>query len=71
MKLVIECLKKELERQNLLIMSNKMEKQKQKDLPGYKGPPVLPEQVYPKMVQFRDELESAIVLLETYLMAKS
>lgn len=66
MKLVIECLKKELERQNLLIMANKMEKQKQQDLPGYKGPAVLPEQVYPKMEQFRDELEAAIAFLKLY-----
>lgn len=70
MTLVIECLRKELERQNLLIMSNKMEKQKRKDLPGYKGP-VLLEAVYPNMLQFRDELESAIILLETYMIAKS
>ena len=62
MNLVIELLQKELERQNLLIASNKMEKQKHKDMPGYKGPALL-EKVYPNMVQLRDEIEKAIKIL--------
>ena len=64
MNLVIECLKKELERQNLLIMANKMEKQKRNDLPGYKGPELI-ENIYPEMEQFRDELEAAIAILKS------
>ncbi len=71
MNIVIDCLKKELERQNLLIMSNKWDKQNRLDFPGIKAEAPLIEEVYPKMEQFRDELENAIILLETYLMAKS
>lgn len=60
MKKVIELLEKELERQNLLHMSNKVEKTKKKDLgDGYKGPPL-----YPESHLFRDELEDAIALLK-------
>jgi hypothetical protein len=64
MLLVIAHLEKELERQNLLIMSSKMEEQKYKHLPGYKGPPPI-KSVYPNMEQFRDELEQAIAILKT------
>ena len=59
MKKVIELLEKELERQTLLHMSNKMEKNKQLNIPGYKGPPL-----YTESHLFRDELEDAIVLLK-------
>lgn len=64
MELVIKHLEKELERQNLLIMTSKMEKQKYKDLPGYKGPTPI-ESVCPNMERFRDELEGAIVILKS------
>jgi hypothetical protein len=64
MNLVISLLEKALERQNLLIMANKMEKQKHKNMPGYKGPE-LPEVVYPNMVQLRDQIEDAIAFLKT------
>lgn len=63
MQKVIEHLQKELERQNLLIMSDKMEKQKYKELPGYKGPAPI-SSIYPNMEQFRDELELAIEYLK-------
>lgn len=64
MRLVLDLLEKELERQNLLIMSNKMEKQKHKDMPGYKGP-ALPEEIYPNLLQLRDQIEDAIAYLKT------
>jgi hypothetical protein len=63
MNLVIKLLEKELERQNLLIMSNKMAKAAP-DKSKYKGGP-LPEEVYPNMVQLRDQIEDAIALLKT------
>lgn len=72
MNLVIECLKKELERQNLLIATNEEMREEINKHPFSswpRGP--MPEEVYSNMEQFRDELESAIVLLETYLMAKT
>jgi len=59
MKRVIELLEKELERQMLLHMSNKTEKAKRKDIPGYKGPPL-----YPESHLFREELEDAITFLK-------
>jgi hypothetical protein len=65
MLLVIQLLEKELERQNLLIMANKIEKQKYKDLPGYKGPPLI-ENSFPNMVQLRDQIEDAIALLKAH-----
>jgi len=65
MKLVIECLEKELERQNLLIMSNKLDKQNRLDFPNIKTDGPLIEEVYPKMEQFREELEDAITLLKS------
>lgn len=58
MKKVIELLEKELERQTLLHMANKIDKTKSIELPGYKGPPVFPENHL-----FRDELEDAIAYL--------
>jgi hypothetical protein len=65
MELVIMLLEKELERQNLLIMANKMDKQKRKDMPGIKmdGPPL--DHIYPNMVQLRDQIEDAIAYLKT------
>jgi hypothetical protein len=50
-------------------MSNKTEKQMRKDIPGYKGP-ILIEEVYPKMEQFRDELETAITILKLQINAQ-
>lgn len=62
MNLVVEHLQKELERQNLLIMANRMAKANP-EKSKYKGGP-LPEDVYPNMEQFRDELEQAIKYLK-------
>jgi hypothetical protein len=56
MNLVIEHLCKELERQHLLMASRKANKEI--------------DQVYPNIEQFKDELESAILLLQTYVLAK-
>ena len=58
MKLVIELLQKELERQNLLINSNKVAIM---DMYG-----VTIEHLYPDMVQLRDQIEEAITLLKTH-----
>ena len=58
MKLVIELLQKELERQNLLINSNKVAIM---DMYG-----VTIEYLYPDMVQLRDQIEEAITLLKTH-----
>jgi hypothetical protein len=63
MKLVIECLEKELERQNLIIASNERVKQHMIDFPATYEKPLL-EEIYPNMVQFRDELETAIAHLK-------
>jgi hypothetical protein len=41
------------------------------DNPMFKYEKPIFEEIYPNMEQFRDELEAAIVILETYLMAKS
>ena len=59
MQKVIKLLEEELERQTLLHMSNKTEKAKKKDIPGYKGPPTFPESHL-----FREELEDAITFLK-------
>lgn len=59
MKKVIKLLEEELERQTLLHMSNKMEKNKRLELPGYKGPPL-----YTESHLFREELEDAITFLK-------
>lgn len=65
MQKVIEHLEKELERQNLLIATNadmkaELEQQGMWDWP--RGP--IPEEIYPNMEQFRDELELAIEYLK-------
>ena len=63
MELVITLLELELERQNLLILSNERAKEDpENSLYKYTG---LPEVVYPNMVQLRDEIESAIAYLKT------
>jgi len=64
MNLVIDCLKKELERQNLLIASNERCKKHMEDNPMFKYEKPLLEEAYPKMEQFRDELVKAIRILE-------
>lgn len=64
MHLVISHLEKELERQNLLIEANKIDKQIYVDNPIYQA--VAPiDYIYPNMEQFRDELEHAIAILKT------
>jgi hypothetical protein len=60
MKKVIKLLEQELERQTILHMSNKTEKAKRKDIPGYKGPPL-----YPESHLFMEELEYVITLLKS------
>lgn len=65
MKLVLELLAKELERQNLLIASNKWDKANREDYPDIKVWGPLIEEVYPNMVQLRDEIENAIAYLKT------
>ena len=65
MELVIQLLQKELERQNLLIMANKMDKQNRSNYPNMKTEGPLIEAVYPNMLQLRDEIEDAIAYLKT------
>jgi hypothetical protein len=65
MNLVIDLLSKELERQNLLIMSNKIQKQARANVPDLKSDGPLIEHVYPNMVQLRDQIEDAIAYLKT------
>lgn len=65
MKLVIELLEKELERQNLIIASNERVKQHMMDFPKFTYEKPLFEEIYPNMLQLRDELESAIAILKT------
>lgn len=60
MKKVIELLQNELERQTILHMVYKTEQTKKKEIPGYRGPYVIPESSL-----FRDELEDAIAFLKT------
>lgn len=65
MRLVIECLQKELERQNLLIATNedmRKEINKHPFSSWPRGP--MPEEIYPNMEQFRDELEQVIEYLK-------
>lgn len=60
MNKVIELLEKELERQGLLRMANKMEKQKKEDWgPRYKGPDLIPNSEL-----FETEIEKAIKILK-------
>lgn len=64
MLLVIELLQKELERQNLLIASNERVKQSNKEFPMFAHlESTFYEQVYPNMVQLRDQIEDAIAYL--------
>jgi len=66
MNLVIEHLRKELERQNLLIATNEDMREEINKHPFSswpRGP--MPEEVYPNMEQFRDELEYAIAILKS------
>lgn len=60
MKKVIDFLEKELERQNILHTVNKIEKDKKNILPGYKGPPLFPENHL-----FINEIEQALAILKT------
>lgn len=65
MELVIKHLEKELERQNLLIATNEEMKEEINRHPFSswpRGP--MPEEIYPDMEQFRDELEKAIEYLK-------
>lgn len=65
MELVIKHLEKELERQNLLIATNEEMKEEINKHPFSswpRGP--MPEEIYPDMEQFRDELEKAIEYLK-------
>ena len=65
LNLAIEVLEKELERTNLLIMSNKVDKQYRKDFPEIRVHGPLIEEIYPNMVQLRDQIEDAIAYLKT------
>ena len=64
MLLVIELLQKELERQDLLIASNKFDKSNREDYPNIKVWGPLIEEVYPNMLQLRDQIEDAIAYLK-------
>ncbi len=64
LNLAIEVLEKELERTNLLIMSNKIQKQSREKHPDLKTDGPLIEHVYPHMNQLRDQLEDAIAFLK-------
>jgi uncharacterized protein YlaN (UPF0358 family) len=61
MKLVLEVLSKELERQHLLIATNENMLEGGFDFTMPRHP--LPEEIYPKMYELRDELEKAIKIL--------
>ncbi len=67
MTLVIQLLEKELERQNLLIATNDQmwEEIRQQEFPSSPRGPT-PEEVYPNMVQLRDQIEDAIAILRTH-----
>lgn len=65
MQKVIEYLEKELERQNMLMATNEEMKEEINKYPFSswpRGP--MPEEIYPNMEQFRDELENAIEYLK-------
>lgn len=66
LNLAIEVLEKELERQNLLIATNE-DMWKEIEVLGQASNPrgPTPIEVYPNMLQLRDELESAIAILKT------
>jgi len=64
MNLVIEHLKKELERQNLLIAASEINKPLRDESPEFRASNPAIETVYPKIYQFRDELECAIAILK-------
>ncbi len=67
MQLVITLLEKELERQNLLIATNDQmwEEIRQQEFASYPRGPT-PEEIYPNMVQLRDQIEDAIAILRTH-----
>lgn len=65
MKLVFELLAKELERQNLLIATNDQmweEIERQGMASNPRGP--VPSEIYPNMLQLRDQIEEAIAYLK-------
>lgn len=59
LNLVIDLLYGELTRHNMMNMHNKQERKKAKELPGYKGPPLFPED--PEFVR---QTEEAISILQ-------
>lgn len=71
MKMVLECLKKELERQNLLIMADENNKPLRDESPEFRANNPSLETIYPNTLQFKKELENAIFLLKTLMEAKS
>jgi hypothetical protein len=65
MKLVIELLEKELERQNLLIATSERAKLRMREFPLFCYDKSIMEEVYPNMVQLKDQIENAIAYLKT------
>lgn len=70
MNLVIECLTKELERQNILIMADENNKPLRDESPEFRVNNPALESIYPNTIQFKKELENAISLLKTLMDAK-
>ena len=64
MKLVLELLAKELERENLLIAASENANPQREASPEYRAnnPPI--EHFYPNIYQLRDQIENAIAYLK-------